>query len=677
MSLRIRAVKSVIKTNEKNFGSEFQFEPNGLNVIRAENSKGKSSLFNSIIFALGFESILGVTRHIPLPYVWTRKVEYDDKTYKVVESYILLEVENGKGEIVTIKRSVVSAVDKNLVQVFEGPIITKPRYESKGVLDLFVRLPGSAQSEKGFYTWLAKFLAINLPKVAKFNGQPVTLFMECLFPLMCIEQKRGWTQLQSTIPMHYQIRDVKQKALEFVMSLDREKISALAHKLNQELSILERRWDSTLLSMKKTTASVSGFAEGLPAAPVHGFGVDILPIFKITYRNKSLTVDEHITALENEIKEIVKSLEVKDKKADISKLETDLAEAHGDLFDLESLERKFISESSGIESEVVLLARRIESIGYDIAQMSDAFRIQRLGGSLNMPKIENCPVCEGKLDGTVLPQDIHRHVMNLEDNLNFIKDEQKTVEILRDQAIAKKEKLDQDILNIRSEMNSIREKIRSIKSSLIEDPRLPSSAILENKIIHEKRVAQLNEAKGEFSLHIESLKQLSTSYSKLDQERSGLPEELSETDIEKIETLGKTLRSYLKDFGFSSFEPDLLTISTDTLHPVVEDLDWYFESSGSDNVRAIWAYTMALLSLSQSYQINHFGLLMFDEPRQHSTKGESLGAFFRKAAALCESGAQVIVTTSESVKELEERLGDLPGKRYFFADGAKIIQPME
>jgi predicted ATPase len=56
--LKIRALKIEVNTTSGLFGAEFNFS-NGLNIIRGDNSTGKSSLFQSIIYGLGFEELLG------------------------------------------------------------------------------------------------------------------------------------------------------------------------------------------------------------------------------------------------------------------------------------------------------------------------------------------------------------------------------------------------------------------------------------------------------------------------------------------------------------------------------------------------------------------------------------------------------------------------------------------
>ena len=55
--LNINRLKITIHSDEETFGTEINFE-SGLNIIRAENTTGKSSCLNSILYALGFEVII-------------------------------------------------------------------------------------------------------------------------------------------------------------------------------------------------------------------------------------------------------------------------------------------------------------------------------------------------------------------------------------------------------------------------------------------------------------------------------------------------------------------------------------------------------------------------------------------------------------------------------------------
>ncbi len=68
----------------------------GLVVLRADNSSGKSTCLQGIVYALGLEGMLSASRAIPLPHVATSSLtdEADGRELGVLESYVMLEFEN-------------------------------------------------------------------------------------------------------------------------------------------------------------------------------------------------------------------------------------------------------------------------------------------------------------------------------------------------------------------------------------------------------------------------------------------------------------------------------------------------------------------------------------------------------------------------------------------------------
>src|SRR5439155_24379176 len=132
---------------------------------------------------------------------------------------VSMQIQNGKGEILSLTRSVKGERDKHLIRTWAGPLLTNPagQYEEK---DYFVRQPGGAKREAGFHHRLASLLGWELPQVARYDGSDVPLYLECIFQLMIVEQKRGWSAIQARMPLHYRIREVGKRAVEFVMALD-------------------------------------------------------------------------------------------------------------------------------------------------------------------------------------------------------------------------------------------------------------------------------------------------------------------------------------------------------------------------------------------------------------------------------------------------------------------------
>ena len=79
-------------------------------------------------------------------------------------------------------------------------------------------------------------------------------------------------------------------------------------------------------------------------------------------------------------------------------------------------------------------------------------------------------------------------------------------------------------------------------------------------------------------------------------------------------------------FGFSESSVDEISISQSTLRPEHNGYDIIAETSASDYIRTIWAYTLALLELGANNElnVNHCGFVVFDEPRQHEARTQSL-----------------------------------------------------
>ena len=74
MSIRIRQLRLRVATGGGTFGADIPFT-DGLNVLWADNTTGKSTALQSILYALGLERMLSPRREIPLTYVMTSHLE--------------------------------------------------------------------------------------------------------------------------------------------------------------------------------------------------------------------------------------------------------------------------------------------------------------------------------------------------------------------------------------------------------------------------------------------------------------------------------------------------------------------------------------------------------------------------------------------------------------------------
>lgn len=71
-----------------------------------------------------------------------------------------------------------------------------------------------------------------------------------------------------------------------------------------------------------------------------------------------------------------------------------------------------------------------------------------------------------------------------------------------------------------------------------------------------------------------------------------------------------------------------------SLLPTIDGFDMKFDSSASDGIRVIWAFTMALLQTSIEKDGNHPGVIIFDEPAQQSIVPEDMKSFIESVVEI-------------------------------------------
>lgn len=219
--LRINRLRVEINTIKGVYGIDESFN-DGLNFIASlENTCGKSSILAAIYYCLGFEQILGGSSGIGskvLTSAFKTAIEDNGEPLTVTESGAYLEISNGN-ETVTIYRNIKSeSKDNRLVTVYYGKYdsISNPETLFE---DYYVNIQNSAVSEKGFHTFLEEFLHMDLPLVRASDGNERKLYLQVIFASMFIEQKHGWSDILSGMPV-FGICESKKRIVEYILGLD-------------------------------------------------------------------------------------------------------------------------------------------------------------------------------------------------------------------------------------------------------------------------------------------------------------------------------------------------------------------------------------------------------------------------------------------------------------------------
>jgi hypothetical protein len=247
--------------------------------------------------------------------------------------------------------------------------------------------------------------------------------------------------------------------------------------------------------------------------------------------------------------------------------------------------------------------------------------------------------------------------MTVEENIAFIKAQIDVFDTMKRENRRVVNARTAQVEALRAEVSETREKVRSLRSTLVEDARLPSIAVLQERVSLEQQIQLGERALERFDTALLRLGEAAAMWREVSAALAALPEgDLSKDDHRKLDGLQDSFVNQLEAYGLSSTSPNTLAISRDSYKPIHEGFDIEFNNSASDLIRTIWAYLTGLLEVSRQFPTNHPGLLILDEPRQQSTARESFGTFLRRLTLAKKINEQVIVATSEESTIVESLL---------------------
>ena len=678
--LKIRAIKLEVNTSNGIFGAEHQFD-DGLNIIRGDNSAGKSTLFQAIVYGLGFEELLGGKNEKTMQSTLRDHVEFPKGAFHdVLQSFVYLEIENKN--IVTIKRSVVSQHRKaQLVDVYFGSLLTEGTKNIE-MRQMYIHDAGAASdADYGYHVFLSDFLEWEIPEILTSKGGAQKLYLQQLAPAFIIEQKTGWSDFLATMP-YFGMRNTEQRVVEFLLNLDVYE----NERRKQELSYLEQdltqNWQRLFNKLQDLADRSGGKIVGIDNHPT------ILNDTELIYI--SVLNEGGQTSLAELNSQHKRDLAVLEQQQDItvggniSKNDERLKQLNNELnhfslnFDLLSPELSFD------KAKLNQFEAQASSVQSDLRKNKSALKLNKMGGDLPAEVANNiCPTCEQIIHGSLLPVDIDQTPMRIEDNISYLDAQDKMIAVYiegQKRAIIEKE---EKLLYFQNSITERRNEIRRIKQELIQDEKLPSLIEIERRIDLKRKVEFFNRVEQNLSLYIQEIKVLSEDFEQILISKKALPKEfLSIDDKKKITALQDKFIHLLRVFNYQSKPPTAIQISRDTYLPVAQKLmgeNMYynikFDSSASDFIRCIWAYTTALLQTSKLFNTNHPRLMILDEPKQQDISMDNFRSFLIELSQL--TSEQVIVFASFENSDSAFNAATHGLKFKLIKIGSKLIQPLK
>lgn len=667
--MRFRHLKISVQTSDGPYGTDIEF-PNGLVVVWADNSMGKSTCVKAIIVALGLEATLTVKKsELPLPPALTSRLDSDTGEHVVLESEVFLEIENNDGERIVVQRTIKGKRNKDLITVFKGPALTSG--QSFASEDFFVSRPGAATREAGFHHFLAKFLGWDLPLVQTYDGRENPLYLEYIFPYFIVEQTKGWSAIQPPLPTQFRVRDAHKRSVEFLLNLDAHKIALTRQEVEFKEKKIESEWTMHIRRIDDLLERDFGSVSALPRRPISSWPPVILPTLQVMVDYQSVPIQNRIDSnTANLQKLILKKTPLVGEQ--ILKLQLELQQSEQLLTDKQVALAKLLELNETETNEVQRLQIRLVAIEEDIQHHKDVRTVRNLGSVQNSSLDQgNCPVCHQVVQDSLILVGFENIIMTLDESITFLQEQHRIFDMMLKNTQLVAESRQRQIQSTNNEITKLRNKIRSLNRTLVSDDRLPSEAAIQTKLELEHSIRGDKALTEKFRRIIAEFASLAEQWKLVMEIKEQLPKtDSTEDDKSKICKWQDILCEQLKIYGFKSVQVNQVTISPDTYKPEGEGFDleasirYSLENSisASDLIRTIWSYLNGLLELARIERTNHPGCIIFDEPRQQSTRDLSFAQLLARTSGARAHNQQVIFFTSENKARLKEHLRAIPHK---------------
>ncbi|MCL1075489.1 ATP-binding protein [Shewanella dokdonensis] len=660
LGLTLKCLKVTSVTNDGTYSVVLNFSK-GLNILRAENSSGKSTCINSIAYAMGLDAVLGPGRRKPFPRSMHQFLEAskEDPTPHIVKrSFVELEVENKNGRWAKFKRDVEGNAEK--VTVYDN---------SNNVSDFFLGSAGSvgsAKSEKGFHYWLERFIGWTMPTLVTHDGKPTRLYLECIFPLFFIEQKRGWSEIQANTPTYYGIKGVKKAALEFCLGVESYKQKNRLAELMAIKNDIKQSWDQ-IIGSAASLAEFSGLKLQL-GCTLEKESFFPLVSFQVPHQDSYTDLESYVNGLESRLSDILSNIKTWPLYNEVSEL---AAKKRSLLRVFDELKQK----QEGILISINRSSAKIENLREELDKYKQLKRLHDVGSEINFQtEITSCPICESDLYDSLSKVPVRAKPLSVEQNIDFLKNQIEFYNGINNKQLNDIKDIEVKLIENQNYMDNVQSRIINLKSDesqFIElyGQDLKRKVELENEIRELKKLLlKQNELNNRAKGYYEDWINISSEYTEITKKKN------EDVSFRIRNELKNKMITNLSEFGYNSANKTYIQISEQTLRPELDGFDIVADSSASDYIRIIWSYTLALLELGIVHEsVKHGGFVVFDEPRQHETDKASFASLLNKSSSLIDIGGQVIVATSISSKELEDYDLDNANIR-IFNDGEYILK---
>jgi len=653
-------------------------------MIYGENTLGKSTFIQSVIFGLKGEELYGPRQKDILSFKDLFRIHYKRK---VVQAQVYLQLFNNGDRVVIVR----NALDWNdPVSVFWGVELQEDSnlerllHESRSKAFYKIRKDKNIRGNETYQEFLFAFMNITpitdgdsdtTDEDSETTGDVKLLFyIQNLMPLFVIQQE-AWYDIQAINP-RYGLKDIKKTAFEVLLGFSGTEVITARHELEKLLSLLKQKTTSLsdindvigMIALKDTQLIEQEITRAQAEIIKHEHNIEML-------ESGSSERNNVFTEIRNRFR--VSSMKVRRYRELMQSLETEIEEynffIHKILNDIERNDKlKTAKKIVGI-LPVISCPHCLSALSIDVDQELES---------------GNCGLCGNPFKSIPEAQS--------DQYLGYLKDELKDFNRLKE--IKEKEKSDLYNKVVMAELEQA--ELKRMMDDF-EEKLKPRS--LQEYNFHSREVGKLQNT----ITHLNKDKEIIERYEKLLVEKVALEKEIKdkrayikgiekqkEKDEEKIKYFEKAFKANLKKLNFLKLGLDEKKIidekkkegipQDDELEaiygeikidrfdylPKLEGRNLYYLTSSSGLIRIILSYYVGLLKTALHFKdsVHHPFLLIMDEPRQQNLDIKAFNSFldiFKEQETKHKGKFQAIIASSEKADASESDIAlDLGADTY-------------
>lgn len=635
-------------------------------MIYGENTLGKSTFIQSVIFGLKGEELYGPRQNDILSFKDLFRIHYKQK---VVQAQVYLQLFNNEDRVVIVR----NALDWNdPVSVFWGVELQEDSnlerllHDSRSKAFYKMRKDKNIKGNETYQEFLFAFMNItpitdgdseSTAEDSETTGDVKLLFyIQNLMPLFVIQQE-AWYDIQAINP-RYGLKDIKKTAFEVLLGFSGTEVITARHELEKLLSLLKQK--ATSLN-------------------------DINDVIGMIALKDTQLIEQEISRVQTEIIKHEQSIEMLESGS--SERNNVFSEIRN-RFRVSSLKaRRHREAMQSLETEIEEYNFFINKILNDIERNDKLKTAKKIVGML---PISSCPHCLSALSIDV-DEELESGNCGLcgspfksipqaqsDQYLGYLKDELKDFNRLKEIKEKEKDELYNKVVMAELEQAELKRTMDDFEEKL--KPRS-----LQEYNFHAREVGKLQNA----ITHLNKDKEIIERYEKLLEEKVELEKEIKdkrayikgiekqkEKDEEKIKYFENAFKANLKWLNFLKLGLDEKKIKDERKNdeipeddeleaiygqikidrfdylPKLEGRNLYYLTSSSGLIRIILSYYIALLETALHYKdsVQHPFLLIMDEPRQQNLDIKAFNSFlalFKELETKYKGKFQAIIASSE------------------------------